>query len=145
MRTAWITLYRGYHPPDKFGDMETITEQQIRIMTATTEEMQDHCNALATEKGLTPLNDWKEGKYSAPTWEVYTRRFTSGHLVTLNITGELTILDIARHPQHPRSVGYCKACDSNHRIKAKVVSYHLAPLGLHGTISAYICLQCGHF
>ena len=145
MRTAWITLYHGYHPPDKFGDMEAITKQKIRITTTTTEELQDHCTALATEKGLTPLTDWKEARYSAPTWEVYTRRFNNGHLVTLNITGELTILDIARHPQHPRTTGYCKACDSDNRIKSIVAPYHLAPLGLHGTISAYICLQCSDY
>ena len=145
MRTAWITFYIGYHPPDQFSKMRTDTEKQFRIVTTTTKELQDHCTALATEKGLTPLTDWKEGQHSAPTWRHYTRRFTNGYLVNLDITGETSVLDIARHHQHPRTTGYCKACDSNNRIKSKVAPYHLVPLGFHGSITAHVCLQCGNF
>ena len=40
--------------------------------------------------------------------------------------------------------GYCRNCDTDTE-KIQIYPYELAPLGYHGTISAYVCLTCGDF
>ena len=60
-----------------------------------------------------------------------------------------TLLELATEIQQenpdrePREL-YCRHCDKD-QPKIQVFPYELAPLGYHGTISAYVCLICGDF